>query len=65
VSWFRDAGSWLAGPFRHIFDVGDNRADIAVNWGIAAVVYSLIGGLVSRLLAGASAGGFGRRTTTV
>lgn len=51
VDWFRDAGSWLAGPFRHIFDVGGEKADIAVNWGLAAIVYGLIGGLIASALA--------------
>jgi hypothetical protein len=68
VSWFRDAGSWLAGPFRHLFDVGGNKADIAVNWGIAAVVYAVIAGVISSLLARAAVGGpgrYGRRETVV
>ena len=54
VNWFRDAGSWLAGPFRHIFDVGGNKADIAVNWGIAAVVWAVVGGFISSLIARAA-----------
>lgn len=67
VEWFHDAGSWLAGPFRHLFDVGGNKADIAVNWGIAAIVYGLIGGFVASLLARAGTGGYGygRRNTVV
>jgi hypothetical protein len=66
VDWFRDAGSWLAGPFRHIFDVGGDKADIAVNWGIAAVVYGVVGGFVASLLARAALeGGYHRRETVV
>lgn len=62
VQWFRDAGSWLAGPFRNLFDVGGHKADVAVNWGIAAIVWGLIGGFIASLLARAGAGtGYGYR----
>jgi hypothetical protein len=46
-SWAR----WLAGPFDGIFSFRSANAAIAVNWGIAAVVYLLAGGLIARLLA--------------
>lgn len=64
VQWFRDAGSWLAGPFRHLFDVGSNKADIAVNWGIAAVVWGLIGGVIASLLARAGLRDYDDRRAT-
>ena len=60
VSWFHDAGAWLAGPFRHLFDVGSRKADVAVNWGIAAVVYAIVGGLLARLIARAAGLGYRR-----
>jgi len=67
VQWFHDAGSWLAGPFRGLFDIGGEKANIALNWGIAAVVYGLVGGFIASLLARAGAGGYGyrRRDTAV
>jgi hypothetical protein len=61
VSWFHDAGSWLAGPFKGIFNFDSTKADVGVNWGIAAIVYSVVAGLLYRLLA--SGDGYGRRTT--
>src|SRR3954452_15757974 len=62
VSWLRDAAAWLAGPFAGIFHFDSEKATLAVNWGIAAIVYAVVAALISRLLAGT--GGFGRRTTT-
>jgi uncharacterized membrane protein len=40
----------LAGPFDGIFSLHNARIAIAVNWGIAAAVYLLVGGLIARLL---------------
>ena len=45
-SWAR----WLAGPFDGMFSFHSANAAIAVNWGIAAVVYLCVGGLIMRLL---------------
>ena len=45
VSTVHDIARWFVGPFRGMFTLHDPKAAIAVNWGIAAVVY-LIGGLV-------------------
>jgi hypothetical protein len=40
----------LAGPFDGIFSLHNARAAIAVNWGIAALVYLIVGELIARLL---------------
>ena len=45
-----DAARWLAGPFDGLFDISNNKTEIAVNWGIAAVVYAVIARLLARLL---------------
>jgi hypothetical protein len=48
-----DVHSWarsLAGPFDGIFSLHNARTAVAVNWGIAAVVYLLVAGLITRLL---------------
>ena len=45
-----DAGRWLVKPFRDVFHPGSLKARVAINWGLAAVVYSLVGGLIARLL---------------
>jgi hypothetical protein len=40
----------LVGPFDGLFVVkGNPHREILVNWGIAAVIYLIIGGLISRL----------------
>jgi hypothetical protein len=44
----RDAADWLAGPFNDMFELDNRRATIAINWGIAALVYYVI----SRVVAG-------------
>jgi hypothetical protein len=48
VKALTDAARWLAGPFKGIFDVGGHKADVAVNWGLAAVIYYAIGHLIAR-----------------
>jgi hypothetical protein len=40
----------LVGPFDGIFSFHNAHVAIAVNWGIAAFVYLLVGGLIGRLL---------------
>jgi hypothetical protein len=48
-----DVHSWarsLAGPFDGIFSFRNAHTAIAVNWGIAAVVYLLVAGLITRLI---------------
>jgi hypothetical protein len=48
-----DVHGWarsLAGPFDGMFSFHSANVTIAVNWGIAAVVYLFIGGLIARLL---------------
>jgi hypothetical protein len=47
-SWAR----WLAGPFDGMFSFRNANDAIAVNWGIAAIVYLLAGMLIARLLGG-------------
>ena len=45
-SWARS----LAGPFDGMFSFDNANDAIAVNWGIAAIVYLFIGGLIVRLI---------------
>ena len=53
VSEVHDWARSLAGPFDGIFSFRNAHVAIAVNWGIAAVVYSIVGGLIARLIGGA------------
>lgn len=51
VGAIRDAAAWLAGPFDGMFQFDRNRTELAVNWGIAAAVWFLLGRLLARLIA--------------
>jgi hypothetical protein len=50
VSEVHGWGRWLVGPFNGMFSFHHARVGVAVNWGIAAVVYLFAGGLISRLI---------------
>jgi hypothetical protein len=50
VSQVHDWARSLAGPFDGMFSFHSADVAIAVNWGIAAVVYLLAGGLIARLI---------------
>jgi len=51
VSAITDAARWLAGPFDGMFSLSKHRIEVAVNWGIAAVVWFLLGRLLARIIA--------------
>ena len=50
VEAVRDAARFLAGPFDGLFTLDSNKAEKAVNWGIAAVVWYAVAHLIARLL---------------
>ena len=50
VKIVHDAASFLAGPFDGLFNLTKHKVEVAVNWGIAAVVWYAIGRLLARLL---------------
>ena len=50
VSEVHDWGHSLVGPFDGMFSFHSADVAIAVNWGIAAVVYLFVGGLIARLI---------------
>ena len=50
VQSVRDAAAFLAGPLDDLFKLDSNKAERAVNWGLAAVVWLALGRLVARLL---------------
>ena len=45
-----DAGRFLAGPFKDVFDLDNRKTEVAVNYGIAAVAYLFVAGVITRLL---------------
>jgi hypothetical protein len=51
VNALLDAARFLAGPFDNVFDLARHKTQVAVNWGLAAVVYLIAGRFVARLLA--------------
>ena len=50
VTWFHDTAHFLAGPFNNAFKPKDPKLATAINWGIAAAVYLIVGRLIARLL---------------
>jgi hypothetical protein len=55
VSAINDAAKWLVQPFRNVFHLHSQKATIAVNWGLAAVVYAVVGGFIASALARSAA----------
>jgi hypothetical protein len=50
VDWLIGAGQFLVEPFDNVFQPDGRKLRVAVNWGLAAVIYSIVGGLIARLL---------------
>ena len=50
VKLVHDTGKWIVGPFKDVFSLDDRKLEVAVNWGIALVVYVVVGRLVAGLL---------------
>ena len=46
----RDAAHFLAGPLNNLFTLDNNKAEKAVNWGLAAIIWIAIGRVIARLL---------------
>ena len=61
VSTLLDGARWLVHPFRDVFHLDGTKANVAVNWGLAAVVYAVAAALIVRLLLAASTGIGARR----
>jgi hypothetical protein len=49
VSFFHDTAKTLVGPFKDVFSA-KGRKGIVLNWGLAAIVYAIIGSFIARLL---------------
>ena len=57
VSVVYDVAGWLVTPFKGLFSLDGKKLTLAVNWGLAAIVYAIVGGLISSLLARAGLAG--------
>ena len=62
VSAVTDWARWLVGPFKNLFTFDNAKTAVAVNWGLAALVYGFVGSLLARLCVRASAAAGGWRT---
>ena len=51
VSDIHDAGNWLVGPFHGLFSVRDAKLEMGLNWGLAALIYLFVGGLLASFVA--------------
>ena len=58
VGAVNDVASWLVTPFKGIFSLDEPKTQVVVNWGLAALIYGIVGALIASLLARA---GLGRR----
>ena len=50
VETVNDIGKALVGPFDDVFKIDNAKTSIAVNWGLAALVYFIVGSLIARVL---------------
>ncbi|MEA2172099.1 MAG: hypothetical protein QOF76_5399 [Solirubrobacteraceae bacterium] len=51
VNFFTDIGRFFVGPFKGIFNLDSFKAQTALNWGIGAAIYVLVGSFIARLVA--------------
>jgi len=63
VSTVHDVAKALVGPFDGMFDLDNAKAEVAVNWGIAAFVYLILGALVAWLIVWIGTAGLRLRRT--
>ena len=45
-----DVADFLVSPFERLFTIDDRKGEVAVNWGIAAAVYLVVGRIVAGLV---------------
>jgi hypothetical protein len=50
VKFVEDLARFLTTPFHNLFPQDNPQRDVLVNWGIAAIVYLILGALIARLL---------------
>lgn len=50
VKAVHDTAKFLVGPFDDIFEPKDRRVGVAVNWGLALLLYVVVGLLIASLL---------------
>jgi NADH:ubiquinone oxidoreductase subunit 3 (subunit A) len=50
VQAIQDGANFFVGPFESIFSMSNHKVEVAVNYGLAALVYFIVGSLIARLL---------------
>lgn len=50
VELINDIAEFFVGPFDELFTPKDPKVERAINWGIAAIVYLVVGGVIAALL---------------
>jgi hypothetical protein len=50
VKGVHDLAKTLVGPFKDLFSLKNPKVSIAVNWGLAALVYLIVGSIIARVL---------------
>ncbi len=50
VDLIHDTAQWLVGPFKDFFSIDDHKLEVAVNWGLALLVYVVVGRGIASLL---------------
>jgi hypothetical protein len=50
VDAVHDAGSWLSSPFHGLFSPHNGDVRMAVNWGLAALVYLVVARFIARVI---------------
>jgi uncharacterized protein YggT (Ycf19 family) len=50
VDFVMDIGRFFARPFGDLIPQDNQRANYVVNWGIAAIVYLIVGSIIARLI---------------
>jgi hypothetical protein len=57
-----DVASTLVGPFKNVFSIaGHPKMTLVANWGLAVLVYLIVGGLIASLIARMAPRGVRRR----
>lgn len=51
VSLINDVAEALVGPFENLFTLDERKTEVAVNWGIAALVYLVVGRILAAIAA--------------
>ena len=50
VAFLLGLARFFVAPFNSLFELNDNNAQVALNWGIAMLVYLIVGIFITRML---------------